>query len=278
MKKMKFLMGVLVCFLVTLSFDISHVSAANYTTNPTEYFSELGVVGEDGVKISILEQMVNGSTSCITISPGFCLGEKVHIVGTLTNGTTVTYNSQDYTSTFNVEVTLDNGDEVITFTATNGTDTYDFSITISGSQVCQGEKTYCIEDPSKDDEVQACIDGGKTEAECIAEYCPTEEKTYCTEDPSKDDEVQACIDGGKTEAECIAEYCPTEEKTYCTEDPSKDDEVQKCIDEGGEEADCVQKICVTENPKTGIASPMIAVVGLITLVVANVLIFRKREN
>ena len=278
MKKMKLFMGVLACFLFTLSFGVTKVHAADYTNNPSEFFSSLQAI-EDGetAGLDVLSGMNAGEdgtgsnpTSCITLPAEFCIGTTVHLKGAIASGVKVTYNGTDYTDSLDITLTIETS-TTVNFTATNASgETYDFSVTLSENKACPEEKTYCEADPSKDSEIEACISGGKTEAECIEEKCP---KTYCELDPSKDEEIKKCIEGGKTEDACVKEIC-----TYCKEDPSKDKDVKKCIEDGGKETDCIQKICVKENPKTGITSPMIGIAGLLTLVIANVLIFRKREN
>ncbi len=308
MKKMKFLLGVLGCFLLTLSFGVNKVHAAqNPATNPSEYFTSLEVVLDGETRgLDVLndaqEGMIAKNSSCITVNPEFCIGDKIHVNGTIADGVTVTYGGRTYTSadTFSLEFTVEETFEVA-FKAKKGSgEEYDFSITIEENRKCK----FCESDPSKDDEIMACIDNGGTETNCVQEYCP---RVYCEADPSKDQQIKECLDAGeKSEADCVQEYCPspyceldpskdpeikecieggkTEEEcvksicTFCKEDPSKDKDVKKCIDEGGKETDCIQKICVKENPKTGITSPIVGIAGLITLVVANVLIFRKREN
>ena len=114
--------------------------------------------------------------------------------------------------------------------------------------------------------------------------CPPEEETYCEEDPSKDDEVQACIDEGGDKEECIEKICneptptPTPDETYCKEDPSKDDEVKACIEEGKSKEECISEIC-TSNPKTGVSvNPIVGAVIVLGLVGANVVIFKKKTN
>ena len=281
MKKMKFLLGVLGCFLLTLSFGVNKVYASdkNQTTNPSEYFTSLTAKGVDidGQKnFDVLDAMNRGAngdystepTSCVILPGEICIDSTVHLIGVLKDGVTVTYNNETITGSFDWEIKVTDT-VIVDFKAIKDGDAepYDFSVTLEGNNTC----SFCQENPDKDDEVVACIEGGKTKEECIEEKCSS--KTYCELDPTKDDEIKTCIEGGKTEEECVKTIC-----TFCKEDPSKDKDVKKCIDEGGKETDCIQKICVKENPKTGITSPIVGIAGLIALVVANVLIFRKREN
>lgn len=293
MKKMKFLMGVLACFLITLSFGTSVVSA--YSTNPRSYFDNLTLTGPNGttqknypILVTMDDPNGDGDTSdvssCITFNASFCLDDvatlnltpKEGVIVTFPDGSTITGVIENGSlKTFTKDITVDTATKEITFTATIGDVTEDFSITLTGNEVCSADKTYCTIDPTQDDLIEACIDAGKDEDTCVGIYC----KSYCTSDSTKDADIKSCIYGGTDETTCIEKYCPTTTtKTYCEEDPTKDDEVQNCIDEGGSEADCIQKICVQENPKTGIASPVIGIVALGALVIGNVLIFRKREN
>ena len=275
MKKMKFLLGVLGCFLLTLSFGVNKVHAAqNPATNPSEYFTSLEVVLDGDTRgLDVLndaqEGMIAKNSSCITVNPEFCIGDKIHVNGTIADGVTVTYGGRTYTSadTFSLEFTVEETFEVA-FKAKKGSgEEYDFSITIEENRKCK----FCEADPSKDQQIKECLDAGeKSEADCVQEYCPS---PYCELDPSKDPEIKECIEGGKTEEECVKSIC-----TFCKEDPSKDKDVKKCIDEGGKETDCIQKICVKENPKTGITSPIVGIAGLVALVVANVKKKKKREN
>jgi hypothetical protein len=118
------------------------------------------------------------------------------------------------------------------------------------------------------------VEGGMI---CNCEDCETKpEEKVCPKDSTIS--IQACIDGGQSEEDCIKKLCETEDKV-CPNDKTVN--IQACINGGQSEEDCIKKLCPgtekVENPKTGSYLPLFGL-GLVGIIVGFLYMITRKKT